>query len=52
MRQLAFILYVIFPVALNPGIYAASNRNEYRAGGWKRAESRQCEQAVGREQTV
>jgi hypothetical protein len=28
MRRI-FKIYLIFPVALGPGVYSASNRNEY-----------------------
>jgi hypothetical protein len=30
MRALFFSIYLILPAALGPGLYSASNRNEYQ----------------------
>jgi hypothetical protein len=30
MRSLNFLIYIILPTALGPGVYSASNRNEYQ----------------------
>jgi hypothetical protein len=28
--EVSFLIYLIFPAALGPGVYSASNRNEYQ----------------------
>jgi hypothetical protein len=30
MRKMNFSIYLILPAALGPGVYSASNRNEYQ----------------------
>jgi hypothetical protein len=30
MKRMILLIYLILPVALSPGVYSASNRNEYQ----------------------